>query len=260
VGVVRPHPGEGGGGGGGQLGADGGPGRLHGRLDPDQGGPRSPTDPLQELEETPLELGPRYDHLHQPPGRGGGGVDGQAGAEQVEGPGPAHHRLETFDPTPGGGDGQVHLVEGETDVVGRHPEVAGDGDLTAAAQGVAVEGPEHRDGQPGHPVEEVPHPQGHGLGVGFGAHGGQILEVSTGDEHPLSCAPDGEYPGVRGGHLGEGGVELVHHRSADGVVGRRAVDGEDRGLPLAVQDHVGHGAERSVGHTVRAPGPGVEGT
>ena len=45
---------------------------------------------------------------------------------------------------PGRHDLQLHLIEGDLDVVGGHPDVGGDGDLGAAAKGVAVQYGDHR--------------------------------------------------------------------------------------------------------------------
>src|SRR5256885_6981174 len=93
MGVTDPGPGEGPGGGGRQVGTGGGAGGVGRRLDAHERVPGSPGDAVEKLDETVVELRSRYDLFDEAPVSGSGGIDGEGGGQEGEGPAPARPGL-----------------------------------------------------------------------------------------------------------------------------------------------------------------------
>ena len=98
----------------------------------------------------------------------------------------------------------------------------------------------HRQREGGDTVEQTAHAAGHGDGVLVGAYGAQLLEVTTGNERPLSAAADHNDGGVRLENAVECAAELVHRRESDGVAHLGPVDGDDGNSLLDLDPHAAH--------------------
>ena len=127
-------------------------------------------------------------HQADPPGLDG--LDGGSGARQQQCPALSDERGQSLGAAPGRHDFQLHLIEGDLDVVGSHPDVGGDGDLGAAAKGVAVQRGDHRSGEAGKLIADRPHPLSHRRGILYGAQRAELLEVAAGHKSPLAGPRD----------------------------------------------------------------------
>ena len=87
-----------------------------------------------------VQLGVRHHQGGQADPVGLGGVHPPAGHADLQGPGVADQLDQALGAAEVGHQAEGHLGHGELGVLGEHPQVAGEGELEAGADGVALHG------------------------------------------------------------------------------------------------------------------------
>jgi hypothetical protein len=191
--------------------------------------------------------------------RGGDGIHqaeglGLRGAEHL---GPAEHRQSPRRPKqahevdatpPGRGDVELALDEADAGVGCRDAEVAGHGQLGAAAQGNAVERGHHRHREPPDRVERGAGPRGHGGGALARSDSGQIAQVTARGEAMAAGRREHDHAQRLVGRVPrEDLTELVEDGAAERIALLRPVDRDPEDAVGGCDEHgAAHPAASSV--------------
>ena len=163
------------------------------------------------------------------------------------------HQLGQAPVGPGAGqDPEVQLGLGEPGPGGGDPEVAGHGQLAAAAQGRPVDG---GDGRPPVGLEPLEEPDVDAHEGVVGVAGDEFADVGAGDEHPRRGRvedQDGPLPGV----VGEDLVESLGGGQVDGVALVGPVEADQEGVTAPFHRQRPSGIRHGRGQVPLA-GPGL---
>ena len=161
----------------------------------------------------------------QPQLLGPGGVDGLGGEDQLHRIGDAHDAGQALGAAEAGGDAQAHLRLSELGLFAGQTNVTGHGQLTAAAQGKAVD-----CGDDG--LGEVLQLQKDLVAIAaefLGLNGSEVLHLAdVGPSHKgtARAGEDDHQHLVVGLHRIQGGVQIPQDLLIQGVQGLRAVHGQ----------------------------------
>ena len=169
------------------------------------------------------------------------GVDGGAGEDQLLGPAPADEAGQALGAAKAGDDAEARLRLAELGLLRGDPDVAGHGQLAAAAESVAVDG---GDGGLGHLLQD---PEGLVPQLREGTARRGVRAVHLGDVRPgheglLPPAGEDHHPDVLAlPDLPEAGVELVEGLGIQGVQGLGPVDGDGGDGVRRLKAYIVHG-------------------
>jgi hypothetical protein len=155
--------------------------------------------------------------------------------------------------TPAGDQTQARLAEREGRVADRDPQRAGAQQLTAAAEGLAVD---RSDGDPRsalQPVQQPLHAQRHGSGGAPAAQALKVAQIAAGAERTAAAGgQDQDANPARAIEPIESGLQRSHQRAVDRVVDFRPIQGQQRQPCFGLKSQ--HGRTTALRGRRRQPG------
>ena len=188
-------------------------------------------------------LGVGYDPVHEPEGEGLVGVHLATGQDQVLRPRRTDEARQALGPAAAGDNPEQHFGLPELGALTADAKVAGEGELEAPAQRVAVD---RRDGDPRQGGQRAKCRMEVG-GDLVGLDRAELGDIGPGREDALTAGDD-DRAGRVGGQVLDHGAELVEHLGRQGV-GAWAVEADHRhAVGAALQGH-----EPVVSHMGKLP-------
>ena len=185
-----------------------------------------------------VEDGAWDDDVDEPQSLCGRGVVELARRDRQECPAASDRLRQSLCATPCGHDAEGHLVEADLDVVGRDADVRRNGDLGSTPERVPVECGNDGNRKCGDAVEDLSHPTRHADRILECANCVELLEVSAGDERPVSAASKNQHRWARFQDALEGRVELVDRCESDRVADLGPVDRHDGNPGFDLHAHI----------------------
>jgi len=226
----------------------------------DRGGHRERSvleDRLRQLHRLREQLRLRDDAVHEPDALGLVGLDVAAGEDQLERPAGADEARQPLRAAVTGDDAQLRFRQPHHRVVAGEPHVAGERQLAAATESVAVDRGDHRLAAL---LEQVHHrlPEARDVLGRAGRERSQFIDVGAGDERLLALPGEDQRP------LGGVGRERAHRvgdlgqrLAVDGVHDLRPVHEQHRDLLAPLEAQVLVGGQRRRAHGADPRGRGV---